>query len=112
MTSRPSKLQTGFCSPSSTRNFGATPFARNSFSWSEMYCVGFCFVAIVAVSDMRRLLRWTRLVELLFCVSLAVLGKQFGSKLLRQGGKVLRLARHSIRIQQDLPRQPALQFGK
>src|SRR5580704_3308996 len=44
-------MHTGFCSPSSTRSFGATPFARNSLNWSAMYCVGFFFVVCVAVSD-------------------------------------------------------------
>ena len=38
------------------RNFGATPFARNSFNCSVTYCRGFCFVASVAVSDILSLL--------------------------------------------------------
>src|SRR5260370_25880048 len=62
-------MHSGFCSPSSTRSFGATPFARNSFSWSVTYCRGFCFDAIGAVSDMIALLTWVRLEEELFCVS-------------------------------------------
>src|SRR5690349_7773899 len=49
-------MQTALFSPCSTRSFGATPFARNSVSRSVMYWVGFCFVAIVAVSDMASLL--------------------------------------------------------
>src|SRR5580692_4296595 len=49
-------MHTGFCSPSSTRSFGATPFDRNSLNWSAMYCVGFFFVVCVAVSDIRWLL--------------------------------------------------------
>src|SRR5260370_31352689 len=62
-------MHTGFCSPSSTRSFGATPFARSSLSWSDTYCRGFCFDGIVAVSDTVALLTWNRLLEELFCVS-------------------------------------------
>ncbi len=52
ITSRPSKIQTGFCSPSSTRSFGATPFARKSCKVSLTYCSGFLFVAGVPNSLM------------------------------------------------------------
>src|SRR5215467_3925042 len=49
-------MQTGFCSPSRMRSFGATPFERCSLNWSVTYCKGFCLVANVAVSDMASLL--------------------------------------------------------
>src|SRR5215472_1460577 len=49
-------MQTGFCSPSRMRSFGATPFERSSLNWSVTYCKGFCLVANVAVSDMASLL--------------------------------------------------------
>src|SRR2546422_4700022 len=104
MTSHPSKMQTGFCSPSSTRSLGATPLARSSFSSSATYCKGFCFVAIVAVSDMVALLAWTRLGGKNYFASAGGF-EQNNSK----AKTAIRLARHSIRVQQNLSRQAALQ---
>src|ERR1700758_5196193 len=103
MTSRPSKMQTGFCSPSRMRSFGATPFVRRSFSWSVMYCSGFCLVASVAVSDMALLLVvGIGRGESLLCVS-----SRRGANHSRT--KEFASARQAIRIQQNFPCQPSLQ---
>src|SRR5216683_1497469 len=56
MTSLPSNVQTAFCSPCKTRNFGATPFSRNSFNCSLTYCSGFCLIICVPCSDIGYLL--------------------------------------------------------
>src|SRR6267143_5593032 len=108
MTSFPSKIQTGFCSPSSTRSFGATPFARSSFNWSVMYSMAFCFDVIVAVSDMMALLTWTRLVEELFCVSSRLESKRLEG----YARKALRSVRHPVWVQQNLSGQATLKQGK
>src|SRR5580700_1742027 len=98
MTSFPSKSACVFCSPCNTRSFGATPFARKSFSASETNCNGFCFVLCTAVS----------LIAFLFLPSHPISAplrylflSLFSSSLLQP-----------IRIKQDLPRQPFLQFRK
>src|ERR1700693_1852398 len=93
MTSRPSMTQTGFCSPSSTRNFGAVPAGRNSPSWSLTYCNGFCLLACVTVSLILSPPRR-------FCTS------GWGNSLL--AASLLR-SLHSVRIHQNLTRQAALQ---
>src|SRR5207245_11157329 len=96
-------MQTGFCSPSSTRSLGATPFARNSFSSSVTYCKGFSLDVIVAVSDMPTLLTGLGRGKN-HCAS-ARGCEQNNSKV----RKAIRLARHAIRVQQNLSRQAALQ---
>src|SRR5580704_16652371 len=96
-------MQTGFCSPSSTRSFGATPFPRNSFNWSEMYCVGFLFVVCVPASLIIGPLTLRDLCAL--CVN-----SFFFLMSLRH--HTCTPLPHSVRIQKNLPRQPTVQFRK
>src|SRR5882724_8376536 len=97
-------MHTGFCSPSSTRSFGATPFARKSFNVSVTYPNGFCLITCVPDSLMSLLPTLSEL-----CVSssapsalsLAFLFSNFHFLFLQ-----------SIRMNQNLPRQPILQFAE
>ncbi len=49
----PSNVQTGFCSPCSTRRLGATPLSRSSCNCSLTYCNGFCVMVCVSCSGIR-----------------------------------------------------------